>query len=287
MNKRIVVTSNCQTAGLAASLELIFPNCVVVPVPLNYLDGPDSANYRDIIKSADFWLSSGRFDILEDPTKSPKLIVVPIIYFDAFQPDITYVLKDKDSAPIEPHYNSLIGIWSYVNNIQLKDSVRMFNLAVFKRLGYLDRWKESVTKLRSDFETCGLDFARFFLHIKRLGIFMHSVNHPRIEVLVILAKMLSEKICETKSNFESELIVPETLNYPNWPVYPEIADSYATTGSYSWSFSKTSHYHSLISFLEFSNSVYDSYGLRKEHIVLSKPIDYYDLLLTSFATASA
>ena len=64
--------------------------------------------------------------------------------------------------------------------------MRLYNGETYAALGYFDVWRKAVDNLRGRWELDGYmsdDFRRFFDKIKRGGVFMHSFNHPRVNVV--------------------------------------------------------------------------------------------------------
>lgn len=280
MSRNIVVTSNCQTGGLAAALQAIFPRDTITPMPINLFDpgGEFEAN-MNVVRGSDVWVTSAPAQLLEFGAEGPQVVRTPTINFEAFHPDLGYVLPSAQEAPIEPHYNSIIAVWAFVNGITAKDAAALFNYNAFRDLGYLSLWQNQAEQLQNDFVAAGVDFSQFFLFAKRQGAFMYSVNHPIAEVLVFLAKQLSLKMGASDSIFDREIRIVDGLSNIIWPVYPEIAQYYSLAGSYCWKMSDRQYLTSLPEYLDSAYANMEQYGLKKDLIVLRRPIGELDQVL--------
>jgi hypothetical protein len=238
----IVVSSNCQTAGVTAALQECLPADTVVPMPIPLFNDPESEKrFAAEISDADVWVvAAGWKHILSNnPAIKQKPgfrhIEVPCIGFPAFHPDLCEARKTSDKKRVAPHYNSAIGVWAYNNGLDIAGARKLFNRRSYAGLGYFNLWEPSIAALRNLFSACDLDFSRFMLAVKRSGAFMHSVNRPQVNVLVELARLISVKIGASNSVFDKSIHVSDSLTGEFWPVYPEVADELSLpSGSYDW-----------------------------------------------------
>jgi hypothetical protein len=274
----IVVSSNCQTAGIAATLSEIFPKDRIHALPMPALNNmQEELEFVRKIKAADVWVSMGHYDLIEkhglkEMNPDFQLVKAPPIGFPAFHPDLCYAKKVSTGELIVPHYNSAIVVWSYKNNIAPKDAEKLFNYRTYKELGYLDIWTPSVTHLKKVFANYGWEeeFDNFFLHVKRTGSFMYSVNHPKVHALVRLGKMLATRMGSDKSIYDRELDINDGLTDVVWPTYPEIADELGveTTG-YSWRMGGHNRFPSISRYVEFAYNIYRGQGVRCDDISIA------------------
>src|SRR5690606_23883092 len=125
----------------------------------------------------------------------PKVLQVPAIGFSAFHPDLCYVRNDRTNALTSQHYNSAIAAWAYLRGVDGAEARRLFNRRSYRELGYFDQWQPSRDFLERSFKYSRLQdiFSDFFLHVQRQGMFMHSINHPKISALEQLGKLLDRK----------------------------------------------------------------------------------------------
>lgn len=268
MSRRIVVSSNCQTAGIAAALQDIFPRDKIIALPLSDF-GADAASQElaDAVADAQVWVSAGNYTVFEKyglraAGGETQVVKIPVITFSAFHPDCTYLRFNDTGEVLSPNYNSGIAAWGYLNNVDAMDCARLFNKQVFGDLGYLNAWEANVRYLQQRFSITDIDFNLFMLPIKRAGIFMHTINHPKSFVLTRIAQIASRKMGAADTVLENEIDVPDSLAPAgSWPVYPEIGDSLAVPSSYRWR--PGSGVASLDEYLAAVYRIYDSLDLRK------------------------
>lgn len=264
---KILVSSNCQTGGVSAALQQFIPNAELVPFYLPDSSDLDSiSKLKDAVSSSDIWVSSGLYDlILNSDTelyKKTQLIKFPSIEFSAFHPDLCYA-KKKSSNQVTKinNYNSAIGVWCYSQEIDSSDAMSFFNLDNYLRLGYLNQWDRSVSLLKSKFIASDftlLEFHNFFNTVKRSGVFMYSDNHPHINVLIELSRLIAMKIgVNDKKILHRDIYVGDGLLLSTiWPVYDEVAYALAFEGNYIWQISSSKI---LVGIKEYLDYAYDCY----------------------------
>ncbi|MBI5006886.1 MAG: hypothetical protein HZB95_07135 [Nitrosomonadales bacterium] len=235
--RKVLVSSNCQTGGVAAALQVIFPDDEVTPVPLPALDNAEAVeSFVQKLGNADVWVSIGGHDLLQKHglAERVKLIRIPIVRFSGFHPDLVYARKTSTKELIDPHYNSAIAIWAYKNGLSIDDAERLFNNKVFAGLGYLNHWQPSIEQLKQRFKDSDLEFTDFILPMRREGVFMYSLNHPKVIALARLAKLVAVKMGADKEVLTRNIDINDGLNEIIWPIYPAIGDSLALHSGYEW-----------------------------------------------------
>lgn len=261
--RRVMVTNDCQTGGVAAALQVIFPNDEVIPLTL-----PSSSNFEarskfiEKLKSATIWVSSGGYDLLKNLSMhdQPQLIRIPMISFSGFHPDIVYARKKSTNELTLPHYNSAIAVWAYKNRLEISAAEKLFNKKTFAELGYLDHWAPSIDELRLEFKNSDLEFGEFFLPMRREGLFMYSLNHPKVMALVRLAKLTAQKMGAGKEVLDKYIDINEGLNEVIWPIYPEIGENLSLHSGYEWKMGEGQWIVGVHSFLK---NAYESYARQK------------------------
>lgn len=273
MSRNILVVGNCQIGGIAAALQRLFPSDLVSAVPVNpsALKG-GGGGLTKRIASADIVLG-GDFahTFLKRQNIVPRhFLTIPRLYFSAFHPDIVGARIKSSGAGYPARYNSAICLWAFTNNIEPADASRLFNKHTFARLGYFNRWESSVAHMKTAFESTGFDFNRFFLAVKRDGIFMHTVNHPKVSLLIWMAKMLAVRIGHDKTVWNKEVFINDALGrVAIWPVYPEVAHELAMPGSYTWFVDKGKVIEGLRNYIEFAYDKYSRSGIDRADIEIS------------------
>ena len=287
MNRRIIVSANCQTGGVAAALAAILPSDQIIPFPLPVVgDTEGSGKLRDTLRMADIWVSSGRYEFaeaaeLEHLRAKGGIIKIPEVWFAAFHPDIVYARQTSIGELTIPHYNSGIAVWAYRHAIDAEDAAKLFSDRSYRELGYFECWNASVAELERRFKPTDVDFSQFFLAVKRDGLFMHSLNHPMPPVLCRLAGQIAIHLGADASVLERRVQINDGLLATIWPVYPAIGERLAVIGSYDWKVDGV-YYSGVRAYLDFAYASYESKNIRP-HDLTALGIDpvLYDRVLSA------
>jgi hypothetical protein len=243
-------------------LQYLFPSDRIKALPLKSNILSESLDH---ISNADVVVALPQLRNLLSRQNLPlprQFIDIPGFYFSAFHPDIVAAKTKSNGTRFPTSYNSAIVLWGYLNGITPADVQRLFTKQVFAQLGYFDRWESSVARMQTAFEKCGLDFDRIYLPVKREGIFMHTVNHPKVSVLATMAKQIAERI-EPGATFQNRDIPINDglLNVEMWPVYPAVAHELAVPGAYTWRVERGTLIDGLANYIEYAYEKYTRSGI--------------------------
>jgi hypothetical protein len=241
MGRRIVVTSNCQTGGLTASLAAMLPDDEVIPIA--WLDA-EPAGLRDLLGGADAWVSaqprSGCEAILDQVGRAVPTYVVPSLWFRGFHPDVVHA-TGAGGVPVTSAagpYNSAITLWAWLHGIGADRVLDAFTPEVFTALGYLGEFGVQVERLRTRFDGTDVDFGQWYLTVVRRGAFMLTDNHPRLDAIVELARPIATALGAdarlVASQWEQLLTDGLQTAAAVWPLYPHVAESCGLPGAYVW-----------------------------------------------------
>lgn len=232
--RKAVVSSNCQAGGLGRAFGLLMPDWDVVTVAYpQLLDPATRPAMIDLYRSADLVLTLdwpdhfGEFSAARVRELNQRVIFVPAFEFAGFHPDCTYILTADGKALQTPltDYNSIIAAAGYLAGVSPARLPALYNAYTFAKLGYFDLPAASKLATLEQFSRHGLDIAPLFDAWERRGSFMHSVNHPKIWVLVDIARLVCEQhdLGRIEDVPYAELLFDELANGPVYPVFPEIA----------------------------------------------------------------
>lgn len=241
MARNILVMSNCQTGGLHAALAAMLPADHITS--LAWL-GAEPHGLRAELAEVDVWVCSIPREQAEDIAAAagvaPQIIVVPTVWFPAFHPDQTPILRrggGELEGAVGP-YHSKICVWGWTHGFDAEAVLASFRPDVFAGLGYFDAWAPATAELRGIFEPTDVDFASWFLPLGRRGAFMLTNNHPRIDALVQLARLVAEQLGAAPElvRYGWEQVLPDGLLASSvvWPLYPAVADALDLPGAYVW-----------------------------------------------------
>jgi hypothetical protein len=224
---------NCQGMGLANSLNLL---CSTIHVE-HYDPAGFTRNRAEVTaRLAEF----ERILVAPQVERSLGLELdgldtvwrVPTITFDAYHPDICYLLQSGKSlkGPMGD-YHSLVAYAAFSNGLDESRTVALFNERMYAALGYFERWDAARERLLTLFQSHGFDIASRYPHWSRNGAFMYSFNHVRIHCLRDVATSILERAGLPVE--ATDLLPHDNLaNGPIFPIYPEIAARLGTPGNY-------------------------------------------------------
>jgi hypothetical protein len=267
----LLVSGNCNTAGLAAALHRLTDAEKVHAVPIGLVDERTARErLAPLAERADVWIVTpanrfARAMFEERHAEGARLLVVPPIQFTAFHPDCCYAGDRRSGRATARAYNSAIVAWAYARGLDVARTAALFRTDVLRQLGYLDAWDPAVRALRRAFLATDLapDFATFLRRVQRQGCFMHTINHPRIATLVELAKLAAQRadLPIRRSVEPGELA--DGLNGLSWPLYPDVASALALPGGgYHWKFIASDEFiDGLEPYIEDSFAAYRAQGI--------------------------
>lgn len=266
---RVLVASNCQTAGLTQGLRLLLSDAEVIPIP--YPEFPTgSQKLKDLCASfsqSDYVISTAPTEwnnkiLSKSVLSKERLITAPEIYFEAFHPDLVYAFDTQKQTLMSPAgpYNSAIVLWAWRNGRTVTEAVNLFDEVSLRGLGYLARWNNSVERLKTIFSEHQMDVWSFLLPLQHLPVFMHTINHPRKEALAQLVRLICKKIDGVQPDIDEPIedFMNDGLLSASavWPVYPAIAAEYGINGSLTWK-TPEGTFLRLPKFVEESFAMYD------------------------------
>lgn len=266
---RILITSNCQSYGLANSIMQLVPGAQVKALPGRLIE--DGRHKEDLATSFDvvFGLEGYR-QSLSDNTSADLFLPLPALYFDRFHPDTTAVVADNNPllGPTDT-YHSLIIFAAYMSGRNTAATSVLFNAKTFETLGYLSGWNSARNQLFADYTACGLDVRAAYMSWISRGSFMMSNNHPRIFTLFSTAKLLLEKAGIPTLDMDECLVPDNLMNASILPVYPEIAEQLGFKGSRIFKLHNVNRTMDLDTYIAKSFALYDQYADKKLEVRMS------------------
>jgi Polysaccharide biosynthesis enzyme WcbI len=254
----IVVTSNCQTHGIAQAIEALNQEYQIIAIwKLGEIEEV-IRNMNEIEKDI-IWITScnhSQIDLIKSRVKTQiiEVVRIPDIWFDAFHPDLTYLEKNEGGVvdSILGAYHSRIAIWAFLNQINIDRTINLFNASVFREIGYFNKWGDSASILKKSFEDSDIPSTNLDELLLRKKKFMYSVNHTDQKPLSLIAGAALEKL-NLSIRFDpiEHAAVSKDIQFwygPTFAYYPEIAAQYGENGSYIFR-SYEGKYYSLREFI--------------------------------------
>jgi hypothetical protein len=215
---------------------------------------------KKIVLQPEYNKITGRMLALKEPTVASKICYIPSVAFAGFHPDMTY-LHDSSNKLVESifgGYHSLLMFYGHQNKLSIDAAVNLFDREIFEILGYFNNFSESKKYFLKMGNEANLPLSRLFDKWKRKGVFMYSINHPKVFVLtdIVAAFLEREGIDYAKPGLD--LLQDHLAQGPCWGVYPEIARKLGVEGSF---FFKVFHqFGSRIKFLDLENCIREMYA---------------------------
>lgn len=224
---------NCQVMGLGNSLNLLSDE-----IDVEYFD-PGSFRKQgnsilNRLQGFDRILVAPQLEseLGEEWLGNDKIWRVPTISFNAYHPDICYLLDSGSSlkGPLGD-YHSLIAYGAFKCGLSEASTRDLYHEAIYERLGYFDRWDHARSTLLQNFASHGFDIAAKFVDWSRGGPFMYSFNHPRVRCVRDVAEAILAR-AGLEPAYRDALPHDNLANGPIFPVFPEIAARLGVEGSH-------------------------------------------------------
>lgn len=232
MQSRWLLLYNCQANGLGNCLNLMCDEIAV-----EHFDPTGYARERERLASElrafDRIFVAPQFQGLGNALEpvADRVASLPTVFFNGYHPDVCYV--NSGPRPLRGplgEYHSIIAYASYVAGLSEEEACSQFRERTYERLGYPGRWEKSWRRLLASFNRHGFDLSPRRAAWSRAGVFMYTVNHPRIHCLRDVAAMVLER--EGRKARYLDVLPPDNLaNGPVIPVYPGLASRLGCEGS--------------------------------------------------------
>lgn len=237
---RIAFVGTCQVVGMAAAARRMLPDAEIadceIGAPL------DAAAIRSRIAGFDLIVTQAtvaRVDMgplakeaLESHVVSAMF--VPPAVFTGFHPDISYIRGTGTAVPAGyGPYHSQIAVGAFMLGLDAERAVRLFNPHVFHRLGYFEAYSAARDRMIAIFARQDLAIAPALDEFqRRRTVFMHTINHPTIELSWRLAALALARagLADASTPFVPDL--PDDLaDNIIMPVLPAIARRIGVRGT--------------------------------------------------------
>ena len=265
----VLVSSNCQTIGVGEALRQLIPDMQIILAPITSLhQQTDVDNLLYSIRNSRVWVAvnSAEVDELQRVAVPRRLVKIPSIEFDGFDPDSCSIkIRGSNLDFPEMAYHSIIAVCSYLKGRSVEETKAFYCNQMFSKLNFYGRWMQSAEALRMEFSESGfldLHFREYWSRAKYSGKFMHTFNHPKKLMLEGLAVLIKARLDDSDPQWESKPNIMHDCPEHHWPVYPEIASFLGYSGSLEWRINSTM-YSGLDAFLAHSFELYNRYRLNE------------------------
>jgi hypothetical protein len=231
---KLGVIGTCQHYGIAAGLRALLPAAEVVSFGVGAAPPEPAAAKRmaatlaacDAVIAHDMPARLGPIGTEALRGCAKHVQTVPTVQFAGFHPDSTRVTIDGRAlaGPAGP-YQSRIAVIGHLAGFSVADTVALYNRLVFVRLGYLQAYAEQSVLMAEQFAAHGIDGGRLQARWVKRGCFMYTVNHPKIFVLLDIARVACAMldIRPEQTDVAAEHLPDHLALGPLHPVFPDIA----------------------------------------------------------------
>lgn len=170
------------------------------------------------------------------PKLQRKMLLWPSIFFGAFHPDQCYVRVERHEGevkgPLGP-YHSTLAYHAWRRGLKPAQALKLFRSEVYEELSFFNYWGNARSVLLQEGERCGMDLAPLLEQWSLRGCFMHSVGHPKLHVLLDIARELLRRLEIPALPVDPlEFLHDNMADQSVWPVYPEVGERLGIPGAY-------------------------------------------------------
>jgi hypothetical protein len=236
---RIAVLGSCQASGFASCLKRLVPDADIVAFTVTMRKSAEIPEIAQRLPSFDLVFTQPLQQPFFGPLRTdelkqtiPSLCLYPHIAFSGFHPDIRAFGHRGKPVP-SPTWNLHSGIIlaAFAEGVPEKRVPDLFNAYIFALLGYFDEYERAQHFVIGKAKEVGYELQPHIAEWKKGGVFMHIVNHPKIEVLAQLAHLGAKQAGLTGALAPPEGVPDRLARCQTWPVYPELAKRLGVPGT--------------------------------------------------------
>ena len=231
---KIGILFNCQHEGLGLALRALRPNDEIIDFSYQTPSDDPGAPMRiaailagcDHVVTLDLAPGYGPLgtDLLRRNVR--RLHLLPYFRFAGFHPDTVSV--NVGQMPLDGPtggYHSRIAVAGFLAGLSPRATADLYNRLAFRRLGYFDVFAEQHALLLERYATYRIDLRAAFDRWVAQGCFMHSINHPRMRVMLDLALAVCAMAgLPPPATLPAEADLPDPLRgHATHPLFSDIA----------------------------------------------------------------
>jgi hypothetical protein len=235
---RIAVLGSCQAAGFASCLQRLAPDSEVAAFPVTKRKSAAIPEIARQLASFDLVFTQSLNDKFYGPLQTEELkktipvSLYPHIAFSGFHPDIrTFSYRGAPVASPTWNLHSGIILGAFASGIPEEHVPDLFNAYIFAVLGFFDEYDRAEEFVIGKAREEGYELAPHIAKWRDKGVFMHIVNHPKIDVLAAIAHLGAKQAKLVDGGSGPPEGVPDRFaRCQTWPVYPELAKRLGVPG---------------------------------------------------------
>ena len=222
---RLTVLGNCQAFVMARCLRTLNPDLQVVAGGQPRTRGQiESLTGR--LEDADALIAQpiamrrlGTLSPRGRGGRPARTLAYPAVVFTGFHPDALHAPRRAGLKSLIGEWHSLLILAGHRQGLPPHRTAELFNAYVYGVLGYFDEYAKAERFLERKAAQVGWDLAAKIRRWRGESPFVHTPNHPHIEVMMSLAR----QVCRSLGlEFDPGASAPPDPFDSDWPVYPEI-----------------------------------------------------------------
>lgn len=227
--RRLTVLGNCQAYGMASCLRALNPELDVEAVSWPELrSGEQVASLARTLEDVDMVLAQPINDPALASLGSKALVrrkmrsaFFPAIHFTGFHPDALLIAGPRRPTALFGDWHSALMVAGFRMGLTPERTSALFNAYVYGVLGYFDEYAKAAEYLTWQCRQAGWNLDGELEAWGADGPFVHTPNHPRIEVIMAVARRACVQL-EIETDPAARTPADVYAQFGDWPVYPEL-----------------------------------------------------------------
>ncbi len=230
---KIGIIYNVQHESLRIAMAALLPDAQIVSIDPAALPKDEALRGRitaELAGSNHIVAASAAMahDVLHASPQGPSgraVHILPPLHFAGFHPDSIHLRLDRAVLRGPTGFShSRIAVCAYLAGLPPAEAAALYNRLSFARLGYLAAFAEQQTLLLDPYSHYGIDLRPDFEAWIARGCFMHDAGHPRMRVMLDMARAACAMAGLQPGPAPDEAALPDPLaSLAIHPVFPDIA----------------------------------------------------------------
>jgi tetratricopeptide (TPR) repeat protein len=233
---RLNVFGNCQAHVLARCLRQLNPDFHVASTSWAEMVSPQKIQRAaDALGQADAVIMQRNLDPRMErlspdalAARGIKALRFPTLAFTGFHPDALHVSPRAGMRSLIGDWHSTLILAGRQMGLPQRRTAELFNAYIYGVLGYFDEFAHARQFLLAKAWQAGWDSDLDIDAWRASGCFVHTPNHPRIGIMMDVARQVCRKL---GVDFDADAAAPPDPFKLAWPVYPEIGKRLGVEGS--------------------------------------------------------
>lgn len=234
---RLAVLGNCQAYAMARCIRALNPDVEIASVGWAELKSDEQVGR--LAASLE-----GLDAVLAQPVNAPRLqglhpkalirrptpcVFFPAVHFTGFHPDAVLGSSRDGLGSLIGEWHSALILAGYLRGLPPERTEDLFNAYVYGVLGYFDEYAKAEQFLHMRAGQVEWDLGPDLDAWRAASPFVHLPNHPKIEVMMSLARKLCVKL---GLDFDADAPAPADPfdRFGDWPIYPEVGKRLGAPG---------------------------------------------------------